>query len=85
MIETNVSAASDSAHSGLCAKLDEHAIVVVRAQLGDRAGPTEHTQANHTFVISDRTIEVGDLKTNATDVRGIGEAESRRTNAVACE
>ena len=63
-------------------QLDEHAVVALRGEVRDAARAIDDPQADHTFIIRDRAIEVGDLQTNAADVRRVGESIARRPNAV---
>jgi hypothetical protein len=82
MIEADVPAASNGAHSGFLVKLDEHTVVALRGEPRHGARAIDDPQSDHTFIIRDRAIEVRDLETDATDVRRVGESIARRANAV---
>ena len=82
VIESDLPSTGNRAHSRLLMELDEHMVVTANPELGNVIPTLDNAQSDHTFIISDRAIEVGDLQANATDVRRVRESVSRRPNAV---
>jgi hypothetical protein len=63
-------------------QLYQHAVVALRAHASDALVAAEHTKTNHSFIIGDRSLEVGDLESNPADVGGFGQAIIPRFDAV---
>jgi hypothetical protein len=74
-------ATPDAPHARARFERDERAIVVVRPE-SCRRSRGDDPEADHFFVVADRSHDVTDLQPHATHVRGIGQRIAGRRNAI---
>jgi hypothetical protein len=72
MVQADSPAARYSVNSRFRAELDENGIAALRTKRRDVTGPVENAKANDPFVVLDRSVEIGDLESHATESRRVG-------------
>jgi len=82
MIQTEDAVFRDGLHAGLRMHVNERTLPAVRSQRRRTGVTMQDPQSNRTFVVFQRPIEIADLQMHGTHVRGVGQPESWRRNAI---
>ena len=69
-------------HPRLLVQLEQHTVVPMRSERRDCSGSIHDAEADHSFIIGDRTIEIRDLEPNAAEMGRARETIVRRRDAV---